>query len=139
MKIVNPLIKYETLKQACADVDFNIELPSRYRIKDIFVIDGKMLEIRYASLIVRKAKYNRDLVQTNGISGVYFGAYPSDCYTDSFENNDTKGVQYWNGSAKDPKVYLSFWDDKEHKYSYSVYSAKGITLKAMENWQKILK
>ena len=130
--------KYRTLNSALKQVGFDIELPKRYKLKDIYVISERILELRFASVIVRKAKYNKNLMGLNGISGVYQGAYPDDCNKGDFEGPGIKGNEYWNGSAKSPKAYLAVWDDLDHKYSYSVYAPKGIKLKSMENWQKNL-
>lgn len=139
MKIANPMKKYKTLSNACKAVGFNVEYPNKYKIKEIYVINDELLEIRFSSLIVRKAKYNKDNYSPRGISGVYPGAYPNDCNKAEIEDDSIKGIEYWNGSANKPKAYLAVWDDKKQEYSYSVYSHSGIELKAMSNWQKNFK
>lgn len=135
----NPMKKYKTLTSALKSVGFDIELPKRYKLKEIYVIADKILELRYSTVIVRKAKYNKNIQGLNGISGVYQGAYPNDCNKGDFEKPGIKGNEYWNGSAKNPKAYLAVWDDLNHKYSYSVYAPKGIKLISMDIWQKNLK
>ena len=65
--------KYKTLSNACKAVGFNVEYPNKYKIKEIYVINDELLEIRFSSLIVRKAKYNKDNYSPRGISGVYPG------------------------------------------------------------------
>ena len=139
MRKTNPLKKYKTLKKACSVVGFEVELPPRFRLKEIYVINNKILELRYSSVIVRKSKYDKNNIFGRGISGVYPGAYPNDCNKGEFENDEIKGVEYWNGSTKRPKEYLAIWDDNSHKYSYSVYAPKGIKLKSMSTWQKKFK
>ena len=139
MRKPNPVKKYKTLKKAMEVVDFDVTLPQRYKLKEIHVIQDKILELIYASVIVRKAKYNKSLIGVNGISGVYNGAYPNDCNKGDFETDEIIGNEYWNGSAKNPKAYLASWDDKAHQYSYSVYAPKGIKLKSMSKWQKMFK
>lgn len=135
----NPMRKYKSLKKAQEIVGFGVTLPPRFVLKDIYVISNKILELRYSSVVVRKAKYSKASLTDRGISGVYSGAYPNDCYKGEFEESDIKGQLYWNGSAKRPKAYLAIWDDLAHKYSYSVYAPKGIKLKSMSKWQKIFR
>lgn len=130
--------KYRSLKKAIEIVGFDVEIPSRYIPKEIYVIDNKILEIRFATIIARKSKYMSGLGD-KGISGVYSGAYPKDSFKGEFEVDGNKGIEYWNGSSKNPKCYLATWDDKTHKYSYSVYSRRGIKLKIMSKWQRIFK
>ena len=127
MKKENPLKKYKTLDNACRQVGFDIVIPSRYKIKEIYVIDNRTLELRFASLTIRKAKYDKNSNNDIGISGIYEGAYPNDCYKNEFTNNSARGYEYWNGSSSRPKAYLAIWSDNELKYSYSVYAKDGIT------------
>ena len=135
----NPLKKYKTLNSACKIVGFEVEIPPRFKIKDIYVVADSILELRFASVVVRKAKYNKEISSERGISGVYPGAYPNDCNRGEFQTQEIKGYELWNGSAKNPKSFLSVWDDNAHNYSYSVYAPKGIKLKAMSKWQKMFK
>ena len=139
MRIINPLKKYETLEKACGVLGFDIEIPPRYKLIGIYVISNSVLELRFSSVIVRKAKYDKNIIGLNGISGTYNGAYPNNCIKQSFKLDSKNGSQFWNGSTKNPKAYLSFWDDLEHGFSYSVYAKKGISLKSMTNWQEKLK
>ena len=139
MRIANPLKKYKTLNSACKAIGFDAKIPSRYKLKEIYVIADKILELRFSSVIVRKAKYDKNNIGVNGISGVYTGAYPNDCIKGDFKDSDIEGNEYWNGSAKSPKVYLSVWDDLAHNYSYSVYAKNGIKPKSMALWQKKFK
>ena len=132
----NPMKLYKRLEKACEAAKFDVQIPPRFKIKEIYVIADKVLELRFASVIVRKAKYNKDNISGKSISGVYSGAYPNDCFKGEFEAEGVKGVEYWNGSAKRPKAYLAVFDDLDKKYSYSVYAPKGINLKSMSNWQK---
>lgn len=132
----NPMKKFKTIKGACKKVGFDVVLPARFKLKDIYVISNKILELRYSSVVVRKAKHSKESSSDRGISGVYSGAYPNDCYKGEFEEDGIKGWLYWNGSAKCPKAYLAIFDDLSHKYSYSVYAPKGIKLKSMSKWQK---
>lgn len=134
--MINPLKKFETLKEAEKSIGFDICYPNTYKIKEIYTINDKILELRFASVIVRKARFNLDTVD---ISGVYPGAYPDNCQINDFKNNDIEGVEYFNGSSLRPRIYLSYWHDLTHKYSYSVYAKKGIELKSMLTWQKMLK
>ena len=135
----NPLKEYKRLNKAIEKVGFDVEIPQRYKIKQIFVIADKVIELRFASVIVRKSKYDKNNMIGAGISGVYSGAYPTDCYKGEFGAEGIKGVEYWNGSAKKPKAYLAVWNDNDNKYSYSVYAPNGINLKSMSNWQKKFK
>ena len=136
--MINPLKKYETLAEACEQVKFEISYPNRYKIKQVFVVADKILELRFASITVRKAKYSKDLIDINGISGVYFGGYPNNCRKDEI-NDENVGYQYWNGSTMNPKAYLAVFDDFKHDFSYSIYAPKGVSLKTMENWRKNFK
>ena len=131
--------EYKRIKKACEIVGFEVECPKRYKLKEIYVIDGKTLELHFGSVIVRKAKYSKSNIPSVGISGEYSGAYPTDCYKGEFVCENGKGVEYWNGSAKRPKAYLAVWNDNKHTYSYSVYAPRGIKLKSMSNWQKLFK
>lgn len=135
----NPLKKFKTVKGACKKIGFDVELPPRYKLKEIYVISNKILELRYSSVIVRKSKYDKSNISGRGISGVYPGAYPNDCNRGEFKNGEIEGIEYWNGSSKRPKTYLAVWNDLAHKYSYSVYAPKGIKLKSMSIWQKKFK
>ena len=139
MKKTNTIKHYKTLTKACSAVGFDVILPPRFKLIEINVIDNKILELRYSSVIVRKAKYDKNNVIGEGISGVYPGAYSNNCNRVEFEDSEIKGVGYWNGSSKNPKEYLAIWDDNAKKYSYSVYSPKGIKLKSMSTWQKKFK
>ena len=139
MKKANPLKKCKLLKAACKAVGFEVKIPPRYRLDEIYTVSGKILELRFPSVIVRKSKYDKNNVDGRGISGVYPGSYPNDCNRGEFESKEIKGIEYWNGSAQKPKAYLAVWDDIEHKYSYSVYAPKGIKLKSMSTWQKKFK
>ena len=134
----NPMKKFKTIKKACEVLDFDVAIPSRYIPREIYTIDSKVLELRFASIIARKSKYINDLGD-KGISGVYSGAYPKDSFKGDFEIDGIKGIEFWNGSSKSPKCYLATWNDIEHKYSYSVYSPKGIKLKTMSRWIKLFK
>lgn len=135
----NPLKEYKTLIGACKNIGFDVAIPQRFKLKQIFIVDKDILELRFPSLIARKAKYSKASSSNKGISGVYTGAYPNDCNSNEFLENDVSGNLYWNGSAKRPKAYLAVWDDLEHKYSYSVYAPKGINLKSMSKWQKFFR
>lgn len=132
----NPMKKYSSLNRATKTIGFEVEYPSRYKLKEIYVISNKILEMRFSSLVVRKAKYDKNNTSGMGISGVFTGAYPSDCFKGEFKDEDVEGVEYWNGSAKRPKAYLAIFNDIKHHYSYSVYAPKGIKLKSMSLWQK---
>ena len=134
--MINPVKEYKNIENALEVVGFEINYPTRFVLKNISVISDRLLQLTFASVIVRKAKYNENELD---ISGVYSGAYPNDCYKGEFENEAIKGCEYWNGSAKSPKAYLAYWSDNNHEYSYSVYAPKGIDLKTMSNWQKNLK
>ena len=135
----NPLKKYKTLKKACSVVGFDVEIPPRYKLKEIYVISDRILELRFSSVIVRKAKYDKNIIGLNGISGVYQGAYPNDCNKGDFKTDSIIGNQFWNNSAKNPKTYLAVWDDINREYSYSVYARKGIRPKSMAEWQEKFK
>ena len=135
----NPIKKYKSLNSACKSVGFEVEVPPRFKLNEIFVISNKIIELRYSSVIVRKAKYDKSITGDKGISGVYSGAYPNDCYKGDFKTDEIEGVEYWNGSTKCPKTYLAIWNDLAHNYSYSVYAPKGIKLKSMATWQKKFK
>lgn len=134
----NPMKKYRTLKKAIEVVGFDVEIPKRYIPKEIYVINNKILEIRFASIVVRKSKYVANSKEL-GISGVYSGAYPKDSFKSDFDVDGVKGIEYWNGSSKSPKCYLAVWDDIEQKYSYSAYSLRGTKPKIMSKWYKLFK
>lgn len=135
----NPLKEYKNLLSACKSIGFDVAVPQRFKLKQVFIVNKSILELRYSSLVVRKSKYSKDSLSNMGISGVYTGAYPNDCNSNEFKENDIKGYLYWNGSAKKPKAYLAIWDDINHEYSYSVYAPKGIKLKSMSKWQKFFR
>ena len=134
--MINPLKKYETLKQAQENIGFTIVIPKNYKLKEIYTINEQILELRFTSLIVRKARYDKDNIN---ISGIYPGAYPDNCQIDEFNNNGIEGVEYFNGSVLNPRIYLAYWHDLNGEFSYSVYAKKGLELKSMLNWQKIMK
>lgn len=136
MKKNNKPKKYRTLRKASSDIGFSINIPPRYKIKEIYVYANKILELRFASVTVRKSKYNKKNISGRGISGVVSGSYPNDCSKGEFERPGIKGIEYWNGSSNKPKAYLSIFDDIKHKYSYSVFAPRGIKLKSMSKWQK---
>lgn len=135
----NPTKKYKTLKKACDVIGFDVELPSRFKIKEIRVISNKILEIVFSSVIVRKTKYSKDNLEPSSIAKKFPGSYLNDCNKGDFVASGIKGIEYWNGSSNRPKTYLAIWDDDEHKFSYSVFAPKGIMLKSMSIWQKYFK
>ena len=132
----NKIRKYKTIKGACKKIGFEVEVPSRYKVKEVSVISNKILEIKFSSVVARKAKTTKN---KNDKGIIFSGAYPNDCYKGEFRGEDISGYEYWNGSAKKPKAYLATWDNAKNKYSYSVYAPRGIKLKAMAKWQKIFK
>lgn len=134
--------KYDDLEKACEIVGFNIEVPKRYKIKEINVISGRILEVVFGTITVRKVKYSAhyedDIAYTN-----YKGTYPNDCNGIPFSHYDgQKGVEYWNGSTKRPMAYLSIWTSEfsaKKKFAYSVYAQKGLKIKTMAKWESIFK
>ena len=130
----NPMRCFKKIESATKVVGFGIEIPSRVKIDKIYVIADKLLESRSGSIVARKAKYD-----SNGISGIYPGALPKDCFKMEFRNELYSGYLYWNGSTSKPKAYLATFDDLGHKYSYSIYTSRGINLKSMDKWQKMFK
>lgn len=130
--------RYKTLKKALIAVGYDIEIPKRYKPIEICVIDNRILEVRFATIIARKAKY-ADNLDDKGISGVYFDSCSSKAIKNEFEVDGVKGIEYWNGSSKSPKCYLAIWNDAENEYSYSIYSSKGIKPKVTSKWYKLFK
>lgn len=139
MRKKKPIKKYKSLKKAMEIVGFEVDTPKRFKLKEIYVINEKALELRYSSVIVRKSKYDKANLTNKGIVSEYKGTYPNDCYKGEFRNENGLGFEYWNGSAQNPKTYLAVWDDLNHEYSYSVYAKKGIKPKSMLKWQKYFK
>lgn len=134
--------KFQTIEQACELLGFDVELPKRFKVKEIRVLSGRILEIELSSVTVRKVKYSNHYEDDIAYSS-YKGTYPNDCNGIPFSHFDgQKGVEYWNGSAKKPKAYLSIWTSEfssKKKYAYSVYAPKGIMIKTMAKWESIFK
>ena len=139
MKNTNTIKNYKTLTKACSAVGFEVQIPPRFKLIEINVIDNKILELRFSSVIVRKTKYDKGSVLGENVLDAFPGAYVNNCNKVEFDDEQIRGIGYWNGSTKSPKEYLAIWNDKAKKYSYSVYAPKGIKLKSMSTWQKKFK
>lgn len=135
MKKLIKVKTYRNLKNACKTLGFDVELPSRYKPKHIRVIADSILEIEFASIIVRKTKYSANYLKDLVIDGKCM----NECNGISFSQYEGQnGSQYWNGSAQKPKAFLAIWvyqDSSKDKYAYSVYAPKGTKIKTMAKWE----
>jgi len=127
---------YKRLEKALEIVGFDVQIPPRYKLVEINVINNEILELKFSRIIVRKAKYNKDNLNGKSIAEPYSEACPNDCFKGDFLSEGIRGIEYWNGSAQKPKAFLALFDDLDKTYSYSVYAPKGINLKIMSKWQK---
>ena len=133
------LKEYKKINSACKFVGFEIVYPSRYIVKQILVEDKKVLKITFSSLTISKQNYYKEFSFDNVVSNEFKSIIPNNCYKEKLNVDGIEGIYYWNGSAKKPKIYLSLWNDSLHSFIYTIYSKRGINLKNMSKWQKILK